>query len=50
MTCLSAQLPTQVFGLAGKYAAALYIAGHKAKQLDQIENDLIEVCDEPVCC
>ena len=30
-------------GLAGKYAAALYIAGYKAKALDQIDNDLVEV-------
>lgn len=37
------QLPARVTGLAGKYAAALYTAGYKAKALEQIENDLIEI-------
>ena len=41
------QLPAQVQGLAGKYAAALYIAGFKDKVLDQIDNDLIEVSTGP---
>ncbi|KAK9800887.1 hypothetical protein WJX73_006159 [Symbiochloris irregularis] len=36
-------LPTQVYGLAGKYAAALYTAGFKADLLDEIEDDLIDV-------
>jgi F-type H+-transporting ATPase subunit O len=32
--------PVHLFGIPGRYATALYSAGHKQKQLEQVEKDL----------
>ena len=37
------QPPIQVYGLAGNYAAALYSAGKKAKELDRVTEDISQV-------
>ena len=34
------QPPVPVHGIAGRYAAALYMAGARAKKLDVIDKDL----------
>ncbi|KAL1131249.1 hypothetical protein AAG570_010867, partial [Ranatra chinensis] len=40
-----AQPPTQVFGIEGRYASALYCAASKLKQLDAVEKDLGQIKD-----
>ena len=37
------QPPVPVHGIAGRYAAALYMAGARAKKLDVIDKDLSKV-------
>ncbi|VDM57338.1 unnamed protein product [Angiostrongylus costaricensis] len=37
------KLPTQVHGIEGRYAGALYSAAHKQKTLEQVEKDLYKV-------
>lgn len=37
------QLPVQVHGIEGKYAAALYTSAIKAKSLDAVDKDLTEI-------
>lgn len=32
--------PVKVFGIAGRYASALYSAGHKKNKLDDVEKEL----------
>lgn len=41
------QPPIQVYGLAGNYAAALYSAGKKAKELDRVTEDISQVPSQP---
>lgn len=38
-----AQLPVQVHGIEGKYAAALYTSALKTKSLDAVDKDLAQV-------
>ncbi len=40
---IAVKLPTQVFGLAGRYANALYMAASKVNSLDAVEADLKEL-------
>jgi len=41
------QPPMPVHGIAGRYAAALYMAGSRAKKLDIIDKDLSKVRSPP---
>jgi F-type H+-transporting ATPase subunit O len=40
---ITVKLPAQVFGLAGRYANALYMAASKVNSLDSVETDLKEL-------
>jgi F-type H+-transporting ATPase subunit O len=40
---IAVKLPTAVYGLAGRYANALYMAASKANSLDAVEKDLTEL-------
>ena len=42
------QPPVPVHGTAGRYAAALYIAGAKAKKIDAIDKDLQQARRPPL--
>ena len=39
---MGTQVPIQVYGIPGRYAGALYMAGSRADVLEDLEEDLIQ--------
>ena len=46
---LMVQVPAQVFGVAGKYASALYVSAFKTKKLESVEKEMKELAEVRSC-